>query len=319
MPERPGERAQPRAASSHRVGPDARVPGAAGGAGADRRHRKRRRASRWGRHPRRSRRRPAAASATGGGRAGGGGRRHAVRESARGRPRRSRGRGHSGRTGWCPRRRSSAGARRSGTRCRWRTRPRRADAARPRGAGSRSGSAGSPRARPAYRAGRSDGCGPRPPARTRRPRPASSPARWRRAAKRPLTEPAPLCWRRAPHPPRRPARAEAPEERGREARELEEMLLDLEVALVEEEDTARAVAVTPGAPGLLQVALERGRRLVVDDVADVRLVDAETEGAGRHHDDPLALLHEARLVLGALLVGHLAMVAGTWDLDQAEP
>src|SRR2546429_8010102 len=97
------------------------------------------------------------------------------------------------------------------------------------------------------------------------------------------------------------------------------MLLDLEVALVEEEDTARAVAVTPGAPGLLQVALERGRRLVVDDVADVRLVDAETEGAGRHHDDPLALLHEARLVLGALLVGHLAMVAGTWDLDQAEP
>src|SRR5207249_2607027 len=83
---------------------------------------------------------------------------------------------------------------------------------------------------------------------------------------------------------------------------------DLEAAPVEEEDTARAVAVTPGAPGLLQVALERGRRLVVDDVADVRLVDAETEGAGRHHDDPLALLHEARLVLGALLVGHLAMV-----------
>src|SRR3989454_7273987 len=57
----------------------------------------------------------------------------------------------------------------------------------------------------------------------------------------------------------------------------------------------------------------------MDDEADLRLVDPETEGAGRHHDDPLALLHEARLVLGALLVGHLAMVAGAWDLDQAEP
>src|SRR2546428_6835993 len=97
------------------------------------------------------------------------------------------------------------------------------------------------------------------------------------------------------------------------------MLLDLEVALVEEEDAARAVAVAPRASGLLQVPLERGRRLVMDDEADVRLVDAEAEGAGRHHDDPLALLHEARLVLGALLVGHLAMVAGARDLDQAEP
>src|SRR2546428_11126527 len=97
------------------------------------------------------------------------------------------------------------------------------------------------------------------------------------------------------------------------------MLLDLEVALVEEEDAARAVAVAPGAPGLLQVPLERGRRLVMDDEADVRLVDAEAEGAGRHHDDPLALLHEARLVLGAVLVGHLAVVAGARDLDQAEP
>src|SRR5439155_3944723 len=108
--------------------------------------------------------------------------------------------------------------------------------------------------------------------------------------------------------PRRQRASEAPEERRGEAREREEMLLDLEVALVEEENAARTMAVAPGAPGLLQVALERGRRLIVDDVADVGLVDAEAEGAGRHHDDALALADEARLVLGAVLVGHLAVV-----------
>jgi hypothetical protein len=54
----------------------------------------------------------------------------------------------------------------------------------------------------------------------------------------------------------------------------------------------------------------------VHDVADVRLVDAEAEGDRRHHDDALALLHEARLVLDALLVGHLAVVARARDLDR---
>ena len=97
------------------------------------------------------------------------------------------------------------------------------------------------------------------------------------------------------------------------------MLLDLQIALVEEEHAACGVAVTARPSGLLQVALERRRRLVVHDVADVGLVDAEAEGAGRHHDDPLALLHEAGLMLAALLVGHLAVVAGARNLDETEP
>src|SRR5580765_5709405 len=117
---------------------------------------------------------------------------------------------------------------------------------------------------------------------------------------------------------RRERAAEATEERGREAGEREEVLLDLEVALVEEEDAARRVPIATGPAGLLEIALERRGRLVVDDVADVRLVDAETDGARRDHDDLLSLLHEAGLVLGAVLVGHLPVVAGARDLDEAE-
>src|SRR5207249_8618157 len=81
---------------------------------------------------------------------------------------------------------------------------------------------------------------------------------------------------------------EAPEQRRRQPREREQVLLDLQVRLVEEKDALRAVAVAPGAPRLLEVALERCGRLVVDDVADVRLVYAEAEAARRDHDDALA-------------------------------
>src|SRR4029077_10334734 len=99
----------------------------------------------------------------------------------------------------------------------------------------------------------------------------------------------------APPPPgpRRQRPPEAAEQRRGQTRQREQVLLDLEIALVEEEDAAGGVPVTPGAARLLEVARERARRLVVDDVADVRLVDAEPECAGRHHDDALALLHEA--------------------------
>ena len=62
-------------------------------------------------------------------------------------------------------------------------------------------------------------------------------------------------------------------------------LLDRKVALVEEEDAAGRVAVAAGAPHLLEVPLQGPGRVIVDDVADVRLVDPEAEGARRHHDD----------------------------------
>src|SRR4029077_15715531 len=98
----------------------------------------------------------------------------------------------------------------------------------------------------------------------------------------------------------------------------EEMFLDREIALVEEENAARRMAVAAGAASLLEIALERRGRLVMHDVADVGLVDAEAERARRDHDDPLPLLHEAGLVLGAILVGHLPVLARSRGVDQAE-
>ena len=74
----------------------------------------------------------------------------------------------------------------------------------------------------------------------------------------------------------------------------------------------------PGAPRLLHVRLGRPGHLVVDDVADVGLVDAEAERVGRQHDDLAPRLHERRLRLLALVGRHLAVVALDRDLAVAE-
>src|SRR5687767_9625744 len=63
--------------------------------------------------------------------------------------------------------------------------------------------------------------------------------------------------------PRDERTPEAPEQLRREARQREQVLLDREVALVEEQDAARRVPVATRTTGLLQVPLERCRRLVV--------------------------------------------------------
>src|SRR4029079_12888474 len=64
----------------------------------------------------------------------------------------------------------------------------------------------------------------------------------------------------------------------------EQGLVDAALLGIVEEDAVGAAPVASGAARLLHVLLERRGRLVVDDVADVGLVDAETEGAGRDHD-----------------------------------
>ena len=67
--------------------------------------------------------------------------------------------------------------------------------------------------------------------------------------------------------------------------------------------------VAAGAAGLLHVLLEGGRRLQVQHVADVGLVDPEAEGARRHHDGASARPHEALLLPRALGARHSAVIA----------
>ena len=56
-----------------------------------------------------------------------------------------------------------------------------------------------------------------------------------------------------------------------------------------ERDALGGSAVAPGAADFLPVGLDGRRRIGVDDVAHVRLVDAHAEGDGRHHHGSVGL------------------------------
>ena len=90
---------------------------------------------------------------------------------------------------------------------------------------------------------------------------------------------------------------------------LEEVFLDGQVVGLVQQHAARWLAIASGASRLLHVRLGRPGHLVMDDVADVGLVDAQPERVGRQHDDLAARLHERRLRLLALVARHLAVVA----------
>ena len=91
------------------------------------------------------------------------------------------------------------------------------------------------------------------------------------------------------------------------------VLLDSKVSRVEQEDALRGLAVAPGASDLLHVLLERARSVVVQDVADVGLVDAHAEGGGRDHDEAPGPVHELGLRGCAVGCAHLAVIADDWD------
>ena len=71
----------------------------------------------------------------------------------------------------------------------------------------------------------------------------------------------------------------------RRVRAREEVLLDRDVVGREQQHAARGLAVAAAAAGFLGVRLERAGHVIVEDVADVRLVDAEAERVGRDHDE----------------------------------
>src|SRR5262245_32657261 len=86
-------------------------------------------------------------------------------------------------------------------------------------------------------------------------------------------------------------------------------LLDLEIGRVEQEDAVCRMPVASGAPNLLNVLLQRAGSLVMQDVANVRLVDAHAESACRDHDEASRRLHEPTLRGSAVGGTHLAVIA----------
>ena len=75
---------------------------------------------------------------------------------------------------------------------------------------------------------------------------------------------------------------------GRRVAAAEEEALDALVLGLVEQHAVGGDAVAAGAAGLLVVALERAGEVVVDDEAEVLLVDAEAERVGRDHQARLA-------------------------------
>ncbi len=85
-----------------------------------------------------------------------------------------------------------------------------------------------------------------------------------------------------------------------------------DVAGGEEQEALGGQAVASGAPGLLVIALGVLRQIVMDDEADVRLIDAHAEGDGGADDLDL-VAQEALLVFRALLGGEPGVVGTRAD------
>src|ERR1019366_2965953 len=88
---------------------------------------------------------------------------------------------------------------------------------------------------------------------------------------------------------------------------VEEMRLLGDVAGAEEQQTVAGQAIAPGAAGLLVVALDILGEVVVDDPADVGLVDAHAEG-DRGANDAGVVAQKAFLVAIALVAGEAGVV-----------
>src|SRR5882724_384185 len=80
---------------------------------------------------------------------------------------------------------------------------------------------------------------------------------------------------------------------------VDEKALNTNVALRIQERTSRGLAVAPGAPHFLIVALQRSWNVVMDDAPDIWFINAHAEGHCRYHDlHPIVL--EIPLGLGSL-------------------
>jgi hypothetical protein len=90
---------------------------------------------------------------------------------------------------------------------------------------------------------------------------------------------------------------------------VEEVRLLRDVAGAEEQQAVAGQAVASGAAGFLVVALDVFRQVVVDDPADVGLVDAHAEGDGGADD--AGVVAEKLFLVGGAFLGGEAGVVGT--------
>ena len=89
---------------------------------------------------------------------------------------------------------------------------------------------------------------------------------------------------------------------------IDKELLDEAVLIAEENHAARGLAVAASAAGLLVIGFERAGHVVMDDEADVGLVDAHAESVGGDGDGAGGL-HELFLVGGAGCGVHATVIS----------
>jgi hypothetical protein len=96
------------------------------------------------------------------------------------------------------------------------------------------------------------------------------------------------------------------------------VFLDFKVGGVEQEDAVGELPIASGAPDLLNILLQRPRSLVVQDVADVGLVDAHAEGACCDHDQASRRIHELTLRCVSIGSTHLSVITRNRNARAAE-
>jgi hypothetical protein len=97
------------------------------------------------------------------------------------------------------------------------------------------------------------------------------------------------------------------------ATERLKVFVDFKVGRIKQEDAIGRMAIAPGTSNLLNVLLKGTRGLVMQNVTNVRFVDAHAKGGCCDHDQTPRRHHE--LTLCCLPIGspHLAVIAGDWD------
>ena len=88
----------------------------------------------------------------------------------------------------------------------------------------------------------------------------------------------------------------------------QQKFMNAAVDRVVKQNTVRAFSVATDTAGFLHILLDRSRRLKMNDVAEVTLVDSEAEGACGNHHVASTIVHELLLLLSTLTSVHPAVI-----------